>query len=906
MKNIFCRAFIYVVIFFTFSCDIEATIENQSIKKGQIQILLNDQIVSYAQKAYSFTDIYNDIDDMEEYGILNFTIKNVGDGILNLTGNPIVKVDRATTAFSVEAQPSRTSLEPNTSVSFSIKFKPTNTSEVIGEFIILNDGESHGDFYFNVYGKGLNPKPIISLTDVNDTKIDISSSYLASPIKLQESKSFMFKIKNVGRKPLLLTGNPKVVLSGSDANCFEVITQPADIVSPEGFSMFEIRFNAGTIAGEKTVYVAIESNDTNIPIYGFIIKTESLDAYAQISVERNGMIINSNTGLVNYNDFFNRMVIGKQYVATFTVINTGSMNLEFNNNESISITSSNASCFSILEYPHETVVPNATTSFSIGFIPNSTENISAKIVLSSNSRENKDYTFVIQGTGIIGNTDSSLASLTVDEGILVPAFSPNITEYQLNIDSSINSCNFLPVCNDTKCTSLYGNSELLDQNVPLTVKIDSESQVKFVVTAEDEINRTTYTVSINSIENFNSADLTSLILSWNSDTEQKFDALEKFENSSKPIYYLPPHVKGIKVLAIGKNNNASIYVNEINVETNVWTESIELNEYVDTEIVVKVLAQDGITEKTFEIICRYYGAVWEKVGNMPISAYNHQVVYFNERFCLGAYDRENNWGYWTSSNGSSWTYQCSFDLETNICSDGAASTIFNNTIYTIGGWIYNSSTYTDEIANTVVTSTNGVFYNGDSATSGLTGGIVESALVAFNNKLYLLGGESSSGIVNTVWTSVDGFSWNKESTPLWESRSGHAATVYDNKIYIAGGAYNDGDSERRDVWSSEDGITWIQETSVAQWTGRNDFTLSATSYGLFLVGGNDGSFLRDVWFSSDGSNWICVTKNAAFSARAGHQACIKDGYLYIFGGTSSWDVTSIDSKSDVWRTYIGE
>ena len=272
---------------------------------------------------------------------------------------------------------------------------------------------------------------------------------------------------------------------------------------------------------------------------------------------------------------------------------------------------------------------------------------------------------------------------------------------------------------------------------------------------------------------------------------------------------------------------------------------------------------------------------------------------------MGAYTTDWNWGYWTSSDGDSWAYHGGFDEESNICSYKGTSAILNNTIYTVGGSVYNDSIGDYEISATIVTSTSGTLYNGDFAKSGLTDGIIHSALVAFNNKLYLLGGRTKSGEGNTIWTSTDGLNWTKGTTPSWGARAGHAATVYNNKIYIAGGCYNEGSSERRDVWSSSNGTTWTQNTSSAAWTGRNDFTLSATSYGMFLVAGNDGTFCNDVWFSNDGTNWTCVTKAAAFSGRAAHQACIKDGYIYIFGGTADWDDAAYD-KDDVWRTYVGE
>ena len=1234
-----------IYLFLTFlvllsSCEMQSDTDSESdknvpdTKKGQLEVSMNDQVITYNQEAYKFTDIYNDPKDEDEYGTLTFTIRNIGDGTLNLTGTPVVRVERATAAFSVMTQPSRTSLAPNVSTTFTIKFKPTNKGEVIGEFIILNDGEEYGDFYFYVTGKGLTPKPIIKLADEEGKEIGLDSSYTAKSVKIFESNTTLFKIKNLGREKLSLTGDPKVQLAGTNASSFEVVKQPADVISSGSSSIFEIKFNAGEQYGEKTAMVMIESDDKDIPVYSFIIKATALDASAQISIKKDNEEIAPSTGSFDYNNIFDRMIIGKSYTTDFTVKNAGSLNLTFDSAKSVSITGENADCFSVVQYPQESVTPDKQTTFSIAFTPNSTQNVSAIVTVYSNSRDNSEYSFVVQGTGTAGNTDATLSDLIINEGILVPDFSPVVTEYQLNIDSSVTSCNFTPICNDENYTSVCVDGTTVKSEVALNKNITSTDKVEFVVTAEDGVTSKTYTININGIENFSnadlsdlflcpetdttqqfdvlkamqttsspvykvrpdvaavkvlatakgsdasvyvngtkiesgslsdsivlseddtkitvkvvsqdgkktknitvtccyydyaqisiekdsakitpttgsvdynddftrlvigktytidftlknsgdinllfdltesisisgenagcfsvvtypqekvtpnddatfslaftptstqtvtatvtvysnsrrnseysfivegtgiagntdatlsnlfinegilvpdfspsvseyqlnidssitscgftpscndknytslfidgvavksgnilnkntsstdkvevvvvaedgvtsktytininnidsfsSADLSGLILCWDTDTTQQFDVLEALEKSDSPIYYLRPDIAGIKVLATPLNGNASVYVNGTMIANGTYSDSIALSRDEDTEISVRVVSQDNASEKSFTTTCRYYGAVWEKVGTMPVSAANHQVVYHNNKFCMTAYTSDySNYGYWTSPNGDSWSNHGAFDEESNIWSELGASTILNNTIYTVGGFAYNDSIGDYEISATVLISTNGTVYSGGFATSGLTDGIIDSALVAFNNKLYLLGGETKSGSGNTIWTSTDGLNWTKGTTPTWGARAGHAATVYNNKIYIAGGAYNDGNSERRDVWSLSDGTTWTQNTSSAAWTGRNDFTLSATSYGIFLVAGNDGTFCNDVWFSHDGTNWICVTEAAAFSGRAAHQACIKDGYIYIFGGATDWDDVSYD-KDDVWRTYVGE
>ncbi|MDR0557565.1 MAG: cadherin-like beta sandwich domain-containing protein [Treponema sp.] len=152
--------------------------------------------------------------------------------------------------------------------------------------------------------------------------------------------------------------------------------------------------------------------------------------------------------------------------------------------------------------------------------------------------------------------------------------------------------------------------------------------------------------------------------------------------------------------------------------------------------------------------------------------------------------------------------------------------------------------------------------------------------------------------------AVFGATWTKQTNPSWGVRQGHANVVYNNKVYVMGGSYNDGASECRDVWSSTDGVAWTRETASAEWTGRNDHTVNANSKGMWLVGGNDGYFKNDVCFSPDGKTWT-KSLDAPFEERACHAAVVRGGYLYVFGGQNgSWE--GPNCLIDIWRVYIGE
>ncbi|CAM9484098.1 unnamed protein product, partial [Discosporangium mesarthrocarpum] len=162
--------------------------------------------------------------------------------------------------------------------------------------------------------------------------------------------------------------------------------------------------------------------------------------------------------------------------------------------------------------------------------------------------------------------------------------------------------------------------------------------------------------------------------------------------------------------------------------------------------------------------------------------------------------------------------------------------------------------------------------------------------------------------------------------------SGHAATVFKDKLWVVGGrselyrAYNLEYMYRRgDVWSSSDyGTTWVQASdltgdfdeqnfdavdpgSLAPWYARFGQTLdvlnvtdfNGTSKELMVMtGGYTPDANNDVWVTEDGSDWR-FAGFANWTGRAWHASNVFLGRLFIIGGSPL--------SNDVWSTVdIGQ
>ncbi|MDH5388608.1 MAG: hypothetical protein OEY06_09170 [Gammaproteobacteria bacterium] len=307
------------------------------------------------------------------------------------------------------------------------------------------------------------------------------------------------------------------------------------------------------------------------------------------------------------------------------------------------------------------------------------------------------------------------------------------------------------------------------------------------------------------------------------------------------------------------------------------------------------------------------GINWvQQINNAAFSNRSaHQVVSFNNNngnklWLIGGDDGELKNDVWSSNDGINWTQQ----IDSAAFSARYAHQVvsFNdgngNKLWLIGG---SEGTKT----NDVWSSSNGINWAQQTTNAEFSARRFHQA-VNFNdgsgNKLWLIGGDDGTK-TNDVWSSSDGIDWTKETAnAAFSERKNHQVVSFNNgsgnKLWLIGG--DDGE-KRNDVWSSGDGINWIQLTSSAEFSAREDHQVVIFNDGsgdkLWLVGGNDGSKTNDVWSSSDGINWTQKTASAAFSARKDYQVVnFNDG-----SGDKLWLIGGFDDafKNDVWSSSDG-
>jgi hypothetical protein len=218
--------------------------------------------------------------------------------------------------------------------------------------------------------------------------------------------------------------------------------------------------------------------------------------------------------------------------------------------------------------------------------------------------------------------------------------------------------------------------------------------------------------------------------------------------------------------------------------------------------------------------------------------------------------------------------------------------------------------------NTPTTTPNpfGGFVWGAATTSAAFPGRDFPTGIVYNNTMWLIGGyNTANNYLNDVWSSTDGASWTNVlpnltggSSTQFLGRVNHTSLVYNNAMWVIGGANGLTTGNLNDVWTSTNGSTWTQKASAASaniFPARNSHTSVVFNNTMWVIGGfgtPSPYFLNDVWASTDGANWYEATAGAAFSARQGHASLVFNNAMWVIGGQSNSSYLN-----DVWTSTNG-
>lgn len=283
------------------------------------------------------------------------------------------------------------------------------------------------------------------------------------------------------------------------------------------------------------------------------------------------------------------------------------------------------------------------------------------------------------------------------------------------------------------------------------------------------------------------------------------------------------------------------------------------------------------------------GAAFSGAYNFPVFTMNREAWAFHPR------------GNWFSRDGQTWTKS---ELPLAGTQTGYQKYVqLNDAVYALGTMEGN---YTNmRLGSRIARTTDFKRWEVLAENSELPARVFYGAVV-FNNKIWLLGGFDGKHYFNDVWNSADAVHWTRIVEHAgWTPRNAGTCVVFKDRIWMIGGGVIDGEmplnaNEGREIWSSIDGIKWMQESDrMARTWGGSPIVFKDR---LWLVGANrDGNFSRAVLVTDDGINWRDET--APWSPRGAVATWIFGERLYMTGGkysvTENGELKFIYSN-DVW------
>jgi len=180
------------------------------------------------------------------------------------------------------------------------------------------------------------------------------------------------------------------------------------------------------------------------------------------------------------------------------------------------------------------------------------------------------------------------------------------------------------------------------------------------------------------------------------------------------------------------------------------------------------------------------------------------------------------------------------------------------------------------------------------------------AVAEYKGQLWIIGGADFMGNGGISWHSADGRNWIEEASPeMVPQRVGPSLVVFKDAIFLIGGSGGQWEESHNDVWYSGSGVTWSQIQPDAGFSPRLGAGTAVFHDRIFVIGGNTGNVTSrctsDVWSSDDGIAWRQESSAAGFPPRSYPSVLVYRGRLWVIGG---WDDAG-GQYNDVWSSDDG-
>jgi hypothetical protein len=335
-----------------------------------------------------------------------FTVANLGNVNLNLTGTPRVQLSGANASdFSVTIQPA-SPVAASGNTTFTVHFDPSAVGVRSATVSIANDDADENPYDFAIQGNGTGAAEMdvlgnsVSIADGDATPSTADHTDFGSADISTGSVNRVLTIANLGNVDLNLTGSPKVQISGANAADFSVTVQPSSPVAPSGNTTFTVHFDPSAV-GLRSATISIANDDADENPYDFAIQGTGTGA-AEMDVLGNSLSIvdgDATPSAADHTDFGSADISSGSVDRVFTIANLGNVDLNLTGSPRVQLSGANAADFSVTVQPASPVAASGSTTFTVHFDPSAVGLRSATISIDNDDANENPYDFAIQGTG---------------------------------------------------------------------------------------------------------------------------------------------------------------------------------------------------------------------------------------------------------------------------------------------------------------------------------------------------------------------------------------------------------------------------------------------------------------------------------------------------------------------------
>src|SRR4029079_1318313 len=232
---------------------------------------------------------------------------------------------------------------------------------------------------------------------------------------------------------------------------------------------------------------------------------------------------------------------------------------------------------------------------------------------------------------------------------------------------------------------------------------------------------------------------------------------------------------------------------------------------------------------------------------------------------------------WSSADGVSWRAETQLP---GAARHGLQTVVFENRLYMMGG-----SDDTGTIRGDVWYTVDGLAWT-EAAPNTVVGPRLEHGLVAFHDRIFLIGGWNDIRGQQDVWSSTDAVDWQfEDSAGPYEAMYRQELIEFNGRLWAIGR----GSNQRMHAASTVDGNEWTESPGIASIPARYGPAVAVFNNRLWLMGATEVlvpatvDYLNDVWSSADGTTWT-RSPDPPFLGRVNTQMFALNGRMFVLGG----------------------